>query len=392
MRIVRQAKVSDIEGIKALLRKYHRDTISEEDRPDGFVTTAISDEKLEKLIAEESGVTIIADGDDVLGFCFAAPWEFWEEWPLFRHMMDIIPNYSFEGKPLVLEETYQYGPMCIDSSIRGTGAFEELFFASLAIFKDRFPIMLTFVNKINGRSERAHTQKAHMKTISKFDFGDNHYYLMGIKTDDIVISVEEMRAADKYTIEKGTSSKELMRRAAQGIFDAVDQGWSEKKTLVVCGSGNNGGDGYALAEILKSHGHDVTLMRTSEKFSEDGEYYYNRCKLLGVGEVEFVDCNFTDYDIIVDCILGTGFSGVPRDNIAAVIEKTNEAGEKGAFVVSADINSGMNGDTGEAEIAVKSDLTVSIGYYKYGLFRGRSKELIGKLVNVDIGIELCREK
>ena len=190
MRIVRQATVSDIEGIKALLGKYHRDTISEEDRPDGFVTTAISDEKLEKLITEENGVTIIADGDDVLGFCFAAPWEFWEEWPLFRHMMDIIPDYSFEGGPLVLEETYQYGPMCIDSSIRGTGAFEELFFASLAMFKDRFPIMLTFVNQINKRSERAHTQKAHMKTIAKFDFGDNNYYLMGIKTDDIVISVE----------------------------------------------------------------------------------------------------------------------------------------------------------------------------------------------------------
>ena len=388
MRIVRQAKVSDIEGIKALLRKYHRDTISEEDRPNGFVTTAISDEKLEKLITEEDGVTIIADGDAVLGFCFAAPWEFWEEWPLFRHMMDIIPNYSFEGKPLVLEETYQYGPMCIDASIRGTGAFEELFFASLSMFKDRFPIMLTFVNQINGRSERAHTQKAHMKTIAKFDFGDNHYYLMGIKTEDVVISVEEMRAADKYTIENGTPSKELMRRAAQGIYDAVGPDWNDKKTLVVCGSGNNGGDGYALAEILKNRDCDVVLLRASEKLSEDGKYYYNRCRALGVDEVELSDCNYTDYDIIVDCILGTGFRGAPREDIAAIIEKINEAGEKNTFVVSADINSGMNGDTGEAEIAVKSDHTVSIGYYKRGLFRGRSKELIGKLVNVDIGITL----
>ena len=73
--------------------------------------------------------------------------------------------------------------MCIDSSIRGTGAFEKLFFASLSMFKERFPIMLTFVNQINERSERAHTQKAHMKTITTFDFGDNHYYLMGIRTD-----------------------------------------------------------------------------------------------------------------------------------------------------------------------------------------------------------------
>lgn len=183
MRTIRQAEATDIDGIKALLKKYHKDTISDEDRPNGFVTTAISDEKLEKLISEEDGVTIIDDGDKVLGFCFAAPWEFWEEWPLFRHMMDIIPEYSFEGKPLVLEETYQYGPMCIDSSIRGTGAFEELFFASLSKFKDRFPVMLTFVNQINGRSVKAHTEKAHMENICPFDFGDNHYYMMGIRTE-----------------------------------------------------------------------------------------------------------------------------------------------------------------------------------------------------------------
>lgn len=208
------------------------------------------------------------------------------------------------------------------------------------------------------------------------------------QAEDIILSVEQMRAADKYTIEKGTPSKELMGRAAQGIFDALDPYWAERKTLVVCGSGNNGGDGYALAEILKKRGLDVTLLRISEKLSEDGEYYFNRCRSLSVSETTLDDCDFTKYDIIVDCILGTGFSGTPRENIAAIIEKINEAGSKGAFVVSADINSGMNGDTGEADIAVKSDLTVSIGYYKHGFFRGQSKELIGCLVNADIGIEI----
>ena len=59
-----------------------------------------------------------------------------------------------------------------------------------------------------------------------------------------------------------------------------------------------------------------------------------------------------------------------------------------AYVIAADINSGMNGDTGEAELAVRSDLTVSIGFYKKGLFTGRAPELIGRLVNVDFGIVL----
>lgn len=181
--MIRNATTRDIEGIKALLRRYHRDTISDEDRPDGFVTTAITDEQLTRLIEDENGVMIIDDGGEIKGFCFAAPWEYWAEWPLFRHMMDIIPDYEFEGRPLVLEETYQYGPMCIDTSIRGTGAFADLFYASLEQFKDRFPVMLTFVNQINGRSENAHTNKAHMTTIGTFDFGDNHYFLMGIRTD-----------------------------------------------------------------------------------------------------------------------------------------------------------------------------------------------------------------
>ena len=185
---VRLATIEDMEGVKALLRKYHRDTISDEDRPDGFVTTAITDEQLAELIEKEKGVTIIAEPvkgepDKVLGFCFAAPWEFWTAWPLFRHMIDIIPDYVFEGKKLVVSDSYQYGPMCVDRSIRGTGAFEALFFASLEQFRDRFPLMLTFVNQINKRSENAHNNKAHMETIGTFDFGGNHYFLMGIRTD-----------------------------------------------------------------------------------------------------------------------------------------------------------------------------------------------------------------
>ena len=162
---IRLAEVGDIEGIRALMKKYHRDTISDEDRPDGFVTTAITDGQLTELIEKERGVMIIAgpsgegpgEGrDEVLGFCFAAPWEFWTAWPMFRHMISIIPDYEFDGKKLIVEESYQYGPVCVDRSIRGTGAFEDLFFASLEQFRDRYPVMLTFVNQINKRSENAH--------------------------------------------------------------------------------------------------------------------------------------------------------------------------------------------------------------------------------------------
>ena len=68
-----------------------------------------------------------------------------------------------------------------------------------------------------------------------------------------ILTVAEMRAADRYTIEKGTPSSVLMKRAAQGIYEAYS-GWKDHRILIVCGSGNNAGDGYALAEILKNNG------------------------------------------------------------------------------------------------------------------------------------------
>ena len=90
----------------------------------------------------------------------------------------------------------------------------------------------------------------------------------------------------------------------------------------------------------------------------------------------------------MDCLLGTGFQGVPREPVASVIRALNSARaqDKDKYVISVDINSGMNGDTGEGELTVVSDLTVSIGSVKQGLFKPQARARIGKLVNVDIGI------
>ena len=198
------------------------------------------------------------------------------------------------------------------------------------------------------------------------------------------ISVQRMRKSDAYTIAHHTSGRELMWRAANGVYQSLD--WTGKTVAIVAGSGNNGGDGYALAAILADAGVMPRVYRTSGKFSDDGAYYYNMAKEKGVTVSDFTgDKDFESVDILVDCILGTGFTGVPRGIPATAIRAINASG---AFVVSVDINSGLNGDTGEAELAVRSDLTVSIGFYKTGHFLGRAPELIGELVNVDIGIVL----
>ena len=200
------------------------------------------------------------------------------------------------------------------------------------------------------------------------------------------ISVENMRQSDAYTIENLVPSLELMRRAAYGVYQAVD--W-QGSTAIVVGSGNNGGDGFALACILKEHGLKCTVFTVSEHLSSDSCYYAQQAKALAVPIQPFAPRCLQDYSIVVDCLLGTGFQGKLRENYRRTIEAINASG---SYVVSVDINSGMNGDTGEAELAVQSDLTVTIGYVKTGLITEHAGSYIKKLVCVDIGIVLVKEE
>ena len=93
--------------------------------------------------------------------------------------------------------------------------------------------------------------------------------------------------------------------------------------------------------------------------------------------------------MVVDCLLGTGFQGGLRENYRAAIEAINATS---AFVVSVDINSGMNGDTGDCDLAVRSHLTVTIGYVKHGLVTKNAGKYMKRLVCADIGILLEREE
>lgn len=200
-----------------------------------------------------------------------------------------------------------------------------------------------------------------------------------------VLSVKNMQKSDACTIEAGTPARELMYRAAQGIFGAMSDVLDKsKKTLIVTGTGNNAGDGYALALILQENGYPVSILHLKNKFSPDGKYYFDKCVEQNIAYSLFDGKSIPSADVIVDCILGTGFSGEVSGECKALIEKINASG---AFIVSADINSGLNGDSGMGAFSVRSDLTVSIGSYKSGHFLNMAKDKIGKLVNCDIGIK-----
>lgn len=200
------------------------------------------------------------------------------------------------------------------------------------------------------------------------------------------ISVDNMRESDAYTIANFVPSLELMHRAACGVFLASN--WSGHIGILV-GSGNNGGDGFALACILKEHGYDCTVLTVSQRLSPDSSYYAQKASALGIPIFPFSVGCLKEYVVLVDCLLGTGFQGPVRQDYRAAIEEINESD---AFVISVDINSGMNGDTGDCEIAVKSDLTVTIGFVKKGLISRNAGMFMKRLVCADIGIKLIREE
>ena len=193
-----------------------------------------------------------------------------------------------------------------------------------------------------------------------------------------------MRASDRWTIEHLVPSKELMERAGRAIFENVE--W-KAPVGIICGKGNNAGDGFVVASLLKDKGIECEIVLLyDDAFSEDGRYFYDKCIEKGVHAVP--DGDYSRYKTILDCIFGTGFKGEVKEPARSAIEKINSSG---AYVVSADINSGLNGDTGLGDLYVKSDLTVSIGTFKYGHFLGESKAAMKDKINCDIGIKIIGE-
>ncbi|QSZ41751.1 GNAT family acetyltransferase [Sulfurimonas aquatica] len=170
------AELSDIDKVLELHYKYQVDSIAEEDKKDGFVTTPFTKEQLTELITKEQGLFIALEGEKVLAYVMAASWRFWSIWPMFEHMIKDLKNLTYLNQTLNVENSYQYGPICIDKSVRGSGVLEKIFDFSRERMSKRFPILVTFVNKINPRSYEAHKRKLGLEVIQEFEYNNNHYY------------------------------------------------------------------------------------------------------------------------------------------------------------------------------------------------------------------------
>ncbi len=197
-----------------------------------------------------------------------------------------------------------------------------------------------------------------------------------------VLTVGDMRRSDAACIAGGVPGIELMARAGRGIYESV--AW-QGPVAILCGTGNNAGDGYVLAALLREAGIPCRLYLMQERFSPDGEHYFRRCLDLGIPwSLWKIGEDLEGYAEAVDCLFGTGFRGAAGGTAADMIRAMNDARTR---VISVDINSGLSGVSGLAEgPCVSSDLTVSIGCPQPGHYLGKAKDVIQALVNADIGI------
>ena len=170
------AQIKDIEKVLELHSKYQIDSIKQEDKKDGFITTAFTKEQMVDLITLEQGLFIAIEDEKIVAYVMSASWKFWSRWPMFAFMMEDLPNLEYLGQKLTVQNSYQYGPVCVDKEYRGSGVLEKIFDFARENMAKRFPILVTFINKINPRSYEAHTKKLKLEVIKEFSYNNNNYY------------------------------------------------------------------------------------------------------------------------------------------------------------------------------------------------------------------------
>ncbi len=204
-----------------------------------------------------------------------------------------------------------------------------------------------------------------------------------------VLTNEEMRYADEYTIQTlGVPSLTLMERAGEGLADEAERLAPTGKILCVCGGGNNGGDGFVCARILKQRGRETEVLFLGEKMSKDCRLNAEKWKKeSGLTRTDFSENE--EIALSIDCLFGTGFHGRLEGIYAQTAERLNAMKQSGMKILSADIPSGLDGKSGLAEgVVVKADVTLCIGEFKTGVLLNDGLDYAGKVLRKDIGIVL----
>jgi len=209
-----------------------------------------------------------------------------------------------------------------------------------------------------------------------------------------VLKAHEMRNIDSYTIKDvGIPGAVLMERAALSVVDEVGDllnGFRGKKIVVFCGSGNNGGDGFAASRELLIKGSEVIIYVCTKKEKISGDARLNldvlekqKFKPKYIQSTDEISGDDLACDVIIDALLGTGIEGAVRGLYKEVIDIINATGVP---VIAVDIASGLNCDTGAYEGAcIKAERTVTMAAYKRAHVISPGREMSGRVIVADIG-------
>lgn len=177
----RQATITDITQVLELQNANLYDNLTEKQRSAGFVTTPFTTELLQELLGLR-GLFVAEAGDEIIAYAMAAGWNYYKRWPIFPFMVSRFPFLTFLDRPILDEQSFQYGPVCIREDHRGTEVLPCLFEEMRVELATRFPMGVTFINRVNQRSLTAHTRKLGMTVIDEFEFAGRSYFGLAFDT------------------------------------------------------------------------------------------------------------------------------------------------------------------------------------------------------------------
>lgn len=203
-----------------------------------------------------------------------------------------------------------------------------------------------------------------------------------------------MRRMDERAVQEfGVPSLLLMENAGRSVAEEILKTGAQK-IAVVCGKGNNGGDGFVVARHLFNHGRQpvVTFIGNRDQLKSDALVNFEILEKMGIPIYPYGKEGRPQWDgtdLIVDAIFGTGLSKNVDEPYKSAIVEINRLSEKGITVVSVDIPSGLNADTGEVMgAAVRADITVTLACEKEGLRKGEGPRYAGRIVTGYISMPL----
>ncbi|HEX5577366.1 MAG TPA: NAD(P)H-hydrate dehydratase [Gemmatimonadaceae bacterium] len=199
-----------------------------------------------------------------------------------------------------------------------------------------------------------------------------------------VASASETVECERVAIERGTSSAELMQRAGDGAAALIYEHHRDEAgngVAIFAGPGNNGGDGWVVAESLRRRGLQCRVASTGIPRTDEARNA--RTNALAAGAVETGIAGGPER-LLIDALLGTGSTGVPRGEIAAAVDCMRTGSGQGANIVSLDLPTGLDATTGEHDEGLTADMTISFGTMKRGHLL--SRDACGEIFVVDIGL------